>query len=76
MMMMMMMMRPLGRNRIPSPAFRKHEEKTAARKTGGKQDRPPVCARGETFGVALIEPDAFSRRAGEIIAKAVAPSDE
>jgi hypothetical protein len=32
--------------------------------------------RGETFGVAPIEPDAFSRRAGEIIAKAVAPSDE
>jgi hypothetical protein len=39
------------------------------------ESRQPSPQR-ERSGVAPIDGDAFSRKAGEIIAKAVAPSDE
>jgi hypothetical protein len=52
------------------------KKKPPPEKREGSRIAPQSAPRGETFGVALIEPDAFSRRAGEIIAKAVAPSDE
>jgi hypothetical protein len=52
------------------------KKKPQPEKREGSRIAHQSSPRGETFGVAPIEPDAFSRRAGEIIAKAVAPSDE
>jgi hypothetical protein len=45
-------------------------------KRGESRSDPQPSLKREMSGVAPIDTDAFSRRAGEIIAKAVGPSAE
>jgi hypothetical protein len=44
-------------------------------KPGDRRIDPPPSPQRDMSGVAPIDSDAFFRKAGEIIAKAIAPSD-
>jgi hypothetical protein len=52
------------------------KKKPPADKRGTEKIDPQPSSQRETSPVSPIDTDAFSRRAGEIIAKAAAPSDE